>query len=142
MTNMNPQFSDKDSLKELIEKRISYHREISNRNYHKVQALLGIAITCSVLAALSSALEWDKYLGLSKALTTILAGIPALALTIQARFKFEDKSFYHDAYRIKLESALRKLSFGAMGAKDVVDLLDQIDKEMEYPRIADSSNAK
>lgn len=108
---------------------IAYYNKQDRKYYYIAQSLLGVALISSALAVLSSALEWGK------TLTAILAAVPAFIYAVEARLRFEDKSFFYYGYVVKLESVRLVLEYTPISVEEVIKRLDEIDKEMQYPRL-------
>ena len=127
----NAKIADKtrDELLHEVKGWTDYYNKWDKRYYYIAQTILWVGMLASTLAALSSALEWDKNL------TTILAILPAFAYAIEARLRFEDKSFFYYGYAIKLEAVRLDLKFTDTPIEEIVKRLKQIDQEMKYPRL-------
>lgn len=128
-TNNQIAIKTKAELLKELKAWITYYNKQDKKYYYIAQLLLGLALISSALAVLSSALEWGK------TLTAILAAIPAFIYTVEARLRFEDKSFFYYGYVVKLESVRLALGYTNISVEDVIKRLDEIDKEMQYPRL-------
>jgi hypothetical protein len=112
-----------------VQGRVDHYYKWDKRYYYIAQTILWAGMLASTLAALSSALGWDKNL------TTILAILPAFAYAIEARLRFEDKSFFYFGYGNKLNAVRLDLEFTDAPIEEIVKRLKQIEGEMEYPRL-------
>ena len=129
VTNNQMAVKTKADLLSEIESWIAYYNKQDKKYYYIAQSMLGTALIASALAVLSSALEWGK------TLTAIFAAIPAFIYAVEARLRFEDKSFFYYGYVVKLESVRLRLGYTNISVEEIINHLDQIDKELQYPRL-------
>jgi hypothetical protein len=96
------------------------------KNYHAMYSASIIAVVSSFLTSLGIASDW-----LMRELHPFLAALPALALVISDRFKFEDKASWYWGKYYALDDVLSALRYEGMSEAEASKARCQVNKEWE-----------
>jgi hypothetical protein len=118
-----------NDLERMVRRDIKYSKDKDWRNFKIAQSIIVIGLLSSSLAALSSALEWGKYL------TTIFAIIPTFVYAVGSRLRFEDRSFFYYENTIRLKAILLDIEFRNKPVEDIIARLQKVKTNARFPRL-------
>lgn len=116
-------------LAESVRKDITKSRRKDWCYFNIAQYLLVLGIIASALAAVTSALGWDKII------PTVLAVIASLSYSVKSQLNLEERSFFYYDYTTELEVILYDIEYSDKEMDELLRPLKQAEKKVRFPRL-------
>ena len=108
-----------------LERLIAHHEEWGPKDFAYTQIILWVSILSSFTATILAATEAPSVL------VAVIAGLPALTITIDKVFRYRERAIWHDRYAIELNNLRDELQISGMSADDIVKRLAALRKSMD-----------
>lgn len=106
---------------------IEHHTYWGSRDFIYSQVILWIALVASFAATILVSTATDK---IPKWVIAVIAGLPALAMTVEKTFHYQERSQWHEGYSIRLEGLQSDIQSGKVAQADVGSLLKNLKEDM------------